>query len=432
MNLFLFIVLLVLMFSGVPVYLSLCFSSLLTLMFFTNIDLMMVVQRLLGGVDKFALLSVPFFILGANVMKTGGIGVRIIGFAKAIVGGYRGGMAYTTEVASMFFGAVSGSSPATVVAIGGLMYPALKEHNYESGFSAGLIASSGSVALLIPPSVTAIIYASLTGASVGALFIAGLGAGIVYGLCFIVHCFIYATKNKIKVYNKYTWKDKLYAIKEAAWALGVPIIIVGGIYGGICTPTEAAGISTVYAILVSVFIYREMNWDSFQNCMKDSVKTTAQVMILIASASLFAWLLTIGQMPQNFTRFIISLNLSPLGLIGVICVFMLIAGCFIDGSSAMLIIMPLVAPVVRQMGIDMVYLGIVFITTVAIGMFTPPFGLNLFVAKSITGASMTDIFKGVLPFVVVSLVALILIVLFPEISLFLPRLFYGLPTYYYG
>lgn len=432
MNVFLFVTLFIMMLSGVPVYLALCIPTLLSFFIFTDLNLMVVIQRLFGGVDKFALLSVPFFILGANVMKNGGIGRRIVEWAQAIVGGYRGGMAYTTELASMFFGAVSGSSPSTVVAIGGLLYPALKEKNYGPGFATGLIASSGSVALLIPPSVTAIIYATLTGVSVGALFIAGLGAGIIYGLCFMAYCYIYAKRHNIGTEGTYTWRDKLRKTKDAAWALGVPVIIVGGIYGGICTPTEASGISTIYAILVSMFIYREMNWKSFITTLVASAKTTAQVMILIASASVFAWLLTVGQMPQAFTKAIIDLNLPPLGFIFVICILMLIAGCFIDGSSAMMIIMPLTLPITRQLEIDMVYLGIVFITTVAIGMFTPPFGLNLFVAQPITGEKMSTIMKGVMPFVVVSILALILIVLFPEISLFLPKLFYGSSSFVYG
>ena len=415
----------ILLFAGVPVYIALGLPSLVCLLFFSNTDLMMISQRMIGGIDKFALLSVPFFIMGANVMKNGGIGTRIVNWARVMVGAAPGGLAATTEVASMFFGAVSGSSPSTVVAIGGLLFPELAKSKYSKGFSVGLITSSGSVALLIPPSITAIIYATLTNASIGELFIAGLGAGIVYGLCFLVYIFIYAKRHNIAPDPKTTARQKLRATLDAGWALGVPVIIIGGIYTGICTPTEASGLSTIYALVVSCFIYREMSWKSFKETLFASVKTTSQVMILMCAASVFAWVLTVGQMPQQFSEWVSTMNLSPLAFLGIICVYMLIAGCFIDGVSAFMIILPMVLPMASSLNINLVHLGIIMITTVAIGMFTPPFGLNLFVAQPIAGGKMSEIFRGVMPFVLVSIVALILIVLFPEISLVLPNLVYA-------
>lgn len=423
---FLFTTLFALLFLGVPVFVCLSLSALLTLALFTDAPLMITAQRLLGGVDKFALMAVPFFILGANVMKFGGIARRILGWAHGFVGGLKGGLALTTEVACMFFGAVSGSSPATVVAIGGLMHPALKEGKYEDGFSVGLIASSGSVALLIPPSISAIVYGSVTGASVGALFMAGLGAGIIYGLLYQIYCYWYARKADIPVSEKTSWAEKWKITKEAAWALGVPIIIVGGIYAGIFTPTEASGISAIYAILVSMFIYREMDLKSLWKTCVVSAESTAQTMILLAAASLFGYALTVGQVPQNLARAIVSMELGPIGFLLMINVILIIAGMFIDGSSAIIIIAPLVYPIAMQLGIDPIHLGVIMVANAAIGMFTPPFGMNLFVAQPVTGVSMAKIIQGVFPFVIISLIALMIITYIPGISLVIPRMVYGM------
>ncbi len=409
---------------GVPIFVALCLPSLISLIMFTNFDLMIISQRMIGGIDKFSLLSVPFFIMGANVMKNGGIGRRIVEWAGTMVGGARGGLAITVEVASMFFGAVSGSSPATVVAIGGLMYPTLMKNKYPKGFTVGLIAAGGSVALLIPPSITAIMYATMTGASVGELFIAGLGAGLLYGLCFLAYIYFYVRKYNIPSGAKTTLRDKLLATKNAGWALGVPVIIIGGIYTGFCTPTEASGLSTVYAMVVSMLIYREMDWKNFKATLYASVKTTAQTMILLCAASVFAWLLTVGQAPQAFSNWVVEQNMSAINFLIIISIYMLITGMFMSGVSAFMIILPMVIPMISALNIDLVHLGLIMITTVAIGMFTPPFGLNLFVAQPICNVPMIAVFKGVMPYVIISLVALVLIVAFPQISLFLPNLFY--------
>jgi len=422
---FLFITLFVLLFLGVPVFVCLSLSALLTLALFTNTPLMVTAQRMLGGVDKFALMAVPFFIFGANVMKFGGIAKRILNWAHAFVGGLKGGLSLTTELACMFFGAVSGSSPATVVAIGGLMYPALKEGKYDDGFSVGLITSSGSVALLIPPSISAIVYGSVTGASVGALFMAGLGAGIIYGLFYLVYCYWFARKTGVPVSEKMPWSEKWKITKEAAWALGVPVIIMGGIYAGIFTPTEASGISAIYAVLVSMFIYKEMDLKTLWKTCVVSAESTAQTMILLAAASLFGYALTVGQVPQNLTKFMISMNLGPVGFLLMINIILIIAGMFIDGSSAIIIIAPLVYPIAMQLGIDPIHLGVIMVANAAIGMFTPPFGMNLFVAQPVTGVSMTKIIKGVMPFIVISLIALMVITYVPEISLIIPNMVYG-------
>ncbi len=424
MNIFLIVAMFLLLFLGTPIFAALCLPTVAAIMLFTNNEITVVAMKMFGGIDKFSLLSVPFFILAANIMKNGGIGRRIVNWAGAMVGDTTGGLAFTTEVASMFFGAVSGSSPSTVVAIGGLMYPGLREKNYPKGFALGLIASSGSVALLIPPSITAIMYCTMTNASVGELFMAGLTAGLVYGLVFLIYIYIYAKAKHIPTEPKTTWAQKGRATLDALWALGVTIIIIGGIYTGICTPTEASGLSCVYGLFVSFFIYKEMDKKLFIETLVASIKTTAQTMILMAAAAAFAWLLTVGGLPQLFSAWMATLDITPLGFLALLCVYMLIAGMFIDGVSAFMIILPIVMSTVTALGIDLIHLGVIMITTVCIGMFSPPFGLNLFVAQPISDASMAEIYKGAYPFFIISLVALVVIVLVPEVSLALPNLLY--------
>lgn len=421
----LFLLLFLMLLFAAPVFVALSFSSLMSFSFFSNMNLMVIMQRMLGGIDKFSLISVPFFILGANVMKNGGIANRILIWVRVWVGHLRGGIAFSTEVACMFFGAVSGSSPATVVAIGGLMYPALKKNGYHEGFATGLITSSGSVALLIPPSISAIIYGAVTGVSVGALFMAGVGAGLLYGLFYLWYSAWYAYKNKIPQDKRTSWKERGKATKEAAWALGIPVIIMGGIYGGIFTPTEASGVSAVYAILVSMFIYREMDFKKLLKTCIDSAETTAQVMMLLAAASAFGWILTVGQVPQALGNWLASANVTRVTFLLLTNVILLIAGMFIDGSSAIIIMVPLLYPLSIKLGINPVHYGVIMVANAAIGMFTPPFGMNLFVAQPITGNKMIAIIRGVMPFVLISIIALIIITYWSSLSLFLPRLVYG-------
>ena len=277
----LFIALFVLLFLGTPVFVALGLSAVLALVGFSDLPLMGVAQRLINGVDKFSLLAVPFFIFAANVMKNGGIAKRIMNWAKTMVGSSRGSLAVTTEVSCMFFGAVSGSSPATVVAMGSMMYPELIKEKYPKRFSLGLITAAGSVAILIPPSINMIVYGTVTGASVGALFMGGIGAGLIYGLAYIVYCLWYAKKYNIPKGKKSTGREKWAATKDAAWALGVPVIIMGGIYSGVCTPTEASGVSALYAIIISMLVYREMDLKQLWKTCIDSVKACAQVMVML-------------------------------------------------------------------------------------------------------------------------------------------------------
>lgn len=419
-----FLLLAFLLLMSVPIYIALSGSTLLSFALVSDMPLVGVMQRLFGGIDKFALLAIPFFILGARAMESGGIARRILRLANLMVGGYRGGLALGTALACLFFGALCGSAPATVVAIGGLMYGSLCDKGYGTDFSTGLVTSTASVALLIPPSVTMILYGAITGVSVGELFVAGFGSGIILAICFMVYSWIYARKNQIPLGQRSTWREKWEAAKDSAWALGVPALIIGGIYGGIFTPTEAAAVSAVYAIFVGMFVYRELDLRELYKICLESGATTAQIFVMIAGAMAFSWLLTIERLPQGIAQTMLGLTSSKLAILFSMNVIMLIAGMFVDGSAFILILAPLFLPIATKVGVDPVHLGIITTLNAAIGMFTPPFGLNLFVAGSVTGLPFSRIVKGVLPFIFVSLVALAIVTLVPEISLWLPNLLY--------
>ncbi len=413
------------LFGSVPIFVALGLSTLLVLMFIVAPAPEIMIQRLFGGIDRFALMSMPFFILAANIMREGGLADRILEWTRAIVGSLRGGVALTTELACMFFGALSGSSPATVVAIGTIMYPELIAKKYGKAFATGLITASGSVALVIPPSITLIVYGATTGTSVGALFIGGIGAGVVYGLFFLAYCLYYARKHQLPGGEPTSPARIWRTTVEAIWALGVPIIILGGIYAGVFTPTEAAGISVVYALFVSMVIYREMTLSQLYEVCVTSAITIAQILVLVSCAAAFGWLLTVGQVPQQLAAAVLGISESPLFFLLVVNIIFLVAGMFVDGTAAIIILAPLVFPLSAQMGINPVHLGVLMVTNLAIGMFTPPFGLNLFVGSAVTKLSVVRVIPGVLPFIVVSLVALAVITYLPEVTLFLPRLVYG-------
>jgi len=420
----LLIILLIFLFSSMPIFVALTFSSLIAIMFYTNIPAMVMVQRLFGGIDKFALMSLPFFILAADLMDTGGLSQRILRWARTLVGHLHGGLGMATQVACMFFGALSGSSPATVIAVGKLMYPELVKQEYPKNFATGLIVSSGSVALLIPPSITLIIYATVTGVSVSSLFLAGIGAGLLYGLVSLIYVYFFARKHDLPRNEKASFQELLAATKDASWSLMIPVIILGGIYLGILTPTEAAGFSAIYALFVGMVVYKELDFKNLlQVCIK-SATTSAQVLIVVAAAQAFGWLLTVGQVPQMLTKGILAYASTPIMFLLLVNILLLIAGMFMDGVASIIILAPLLYPIANKLGIDPIHFGIVVVTNLCIGQFTPPFGLNLFVANGITGLPIGKLARGVVSFVAVSIIALLIITYVPQISLFLPNLAY--------
>lgn len=425
MTIILFLALFFLILISVPLYIALGGSPLIAFYISGEELPLAAIQRMFDGIDKFALMAIPFFILAANVMKNGGMARRIVNMANALVGGYNGGLAFTTVVACMFFGALCGSSPATVAAIGGIVYPPLIEANYGRSFSTGLVTSSSAVALLIPPSITMIVYGAVAGVSVGALFMAGFGAGVIYGILFVVYSIFYARRHQVTLQTKSSLKEILIAFKNAVWDLGVAVIITGGIYAGVFTATEAAAISAVYAIFVSMAIHRELDFKGLYQSSLDAAKTTSMVMIMIAGASSLSWALLVGGIPQALTIAMLGLTESPALILLMMVVVMLIAGMFMDGTCFVLVLTPLFVPIAKSLGIDVVHLGIITVAAASIGMYTPPFGLNLFVATGITKSTFEDVVKGVWPFIGISLITMLIITYVPEISMWLPNRLYG-------
>lgn len=419
MTAFLFITLFVLLFTSIPVFIAMTASGVLSLSIFSQIPLEVIAQRMFSGIDSFSLLAVPFFILAANVMKGGGMSRRIIDVADKLVGHLHGGLAIATVISCMFFGALSGSSPATVIAIGGLLLPELVNAGYGEKFSLGLITATPAIAVIIPPSIGMIIYGTVTGVSIGDLFIGGVGPGIVWGVVTMAYCYIYARRKKVPVKEPATLKELFTALKDAGWALGVPAIIIGGIYGGIFTPTESAVVAAIYAIVVSLFIYKEMDFKGLMEQSIDSAVGTAQIMVLLAAASVFSWILTREQVPQALAQSLMSITNSKIAILLMMNIILLIAGMFIDAASIQTILSPLFLPVALNYGIDPVHLGIIMVVNGAIGMATPPFGLNIFVATSISEKPIGTIIKGVIPFIILSLITMAIVTYIPEVTMFL-------------
>ena len=356
-------------------------------------------------------------------MDTGGLSSRILNVARALVGHVTGGMAMTTQLASMFFGALSGSSPATVMAIGKIMNGELARTGYSKSFISGLLASSGSVSLIIPPSITLIIYAAaVPNVSVGKLFMAGLGAGIVYGLVSIVYIYIYSRKNNIPRDPKASMKELTHSLIDAAWALMIPVIILGGIYSGLCTATEAAGISAIYAAFVGLVIYRELDFSKIMQACAATARSCGEILVLVAAAQALGWMLTRGQVPQMITTFIADNITSQILFLLLVNLVLLVMGMFMEGVASIIIVAPLIYPAAIALGVDPIHLGTIMISNLAIGMFTPPFGMNIFVTSSITKADMVEMLPGIARFFIVDLIALLLITYIPQISLFLPNL----------
>lgn len=418
----LLISLLLLFVSSAPITVALGGAGFLSILLGSDTEPMVVIQRLVGGIDSFSLMALPFFILAANLMDTGGLSKRLLNWCRALVGHVCGGIAMATQLASMFFGALSGSSPATIIAIGKLMYPEMVERKYPKRFISGLLASSGSVALIIPPSITIIIFCTTTGASVGKCFIAGLTAGVIFGVSSLLYIYFYAKKLDLPRDKKASAQQLWKATKEAFAALMVPVIILGGIYSGLCTPTDAAALSAVYAMIVGLFIYKEMSFKQLWKVLVESAVGCAQVLVLISSATILAWVLTVSQLSTVVTNTLLGGVSSKFVFLLIINLILLVMGMFMDGSAAILILAPLVYPMAMSLGVDPVHLCIIMIANLAIGMYTPPFGMNLFVTNSITKMDMMEMLPGVWPFLGVNLLSLLIITYCPSVIMFLPNM----------
>jgi C4-dicarboxylate transporter DctM subunit len=402
-----------------PIFIILLVTSMLALAFVMNVPLTAVPQMMFGAIDKFSLLAVPFFIFAGEILSNGGISERLMRWVESLLGAVRGSVALTTVGTCEFFGAISGSSPATVAAVGKTLYPALRQGGYDERFSLGLVTSCGAIAGIIPPSITMILYGAAAEESVAKLFIAGVLPGILVGVFTACYILYYAYARDLMPTERFSARRLAQRTRESIWAILAPVIILGTIYGGICTPTESAGIACVYAVLVTRFLYRTLTWRRLLELSVSSAILTAQIMIIVAASGVFSWLLTISGVPQAIVRFIADQQVSPVMLLLAINVFLLMVGCFIDPGSAVLVLTPLLVPIVKHAGIDPVHFGIIVTVNLSIGMFTPPFGLNLFVAQGLFQVPVGRIIRGVAPFLVIQLAALLVITYVPWLSLYL-------------
>ncbi len=383
------------------------------------------VQKAIGGINHSTLLAIPFFILAAQLMGSGQIASRLTGLVKALVGHTRGGMGYTVIGGSMAFGSVSGSAPATVAAMGRMVYPEMRRAGFSEKFSLGLLVASAETALLIPPSITFIIYGWMTGSSIARLFAGGLAVGLVLGLAFAILVKLAAKRSGLEPHGRTTASEKLAALRAAGWALGMPVIILGGIYGGVFTPTEAAAVSVVYAILVEAFVYRNLTFAKLVEITEKSAISTATIFILLAMGGILAFFITLAQVPAEISAFLTAIDAGPLTFLLAVNVCFLIAGMFIDPNSALLILVPPLYPVATALGIDPIHFGIVVTLNIGLGMITPPFGLDIFVASSTLDKPVMSIIRGVWPFIAANIVVLAIITYIPSISLFIPNLLFG-------
>ena len=412
----------VLLCLGVPIYLIFLAATVVAL-WASSLSATMIPQNIFGSIDSFTLLAVPFFIFAGELMGRGGIAVRLVDWVTEMFGGVRGSLGLATVTSCEIFGTMSGSSPATVAAIGRLMYPALLKNNYDEKFSLGLITSTGAIATVIPPSILMIVYGASAEVSVAKLFLGGFLPGMLIGLFMAVYIVWYARRRRLETTRRFSPAAFARSSINAIWALGVPIVILGGIYSGIFPPTEAAGIAGIYGILVSAFVYRDIGWTYIWEIAVNSAVVTAQLLIIVAGSTVFTWYLTVSGVPQVVTEFIQSLHAPRWGLLLAINTFLIIVGGLIDPTSATLVLTPLLLPLVKAVGVDPVHFGIILTVNLSMGMFTPPFALNIFMVQALFGAPTSKIYPGLVPFILIQILALMFITYIPEFSLFLPRLF---------
>ena len=390
-----------------------------------NANMLISVKEMFSSINKFPLAAIPFFILAGNLMETGGISRRLVEFAKSIVGGVQGGLPMTCVLTCMIFAAVSGSSVATTFAIGAILIPALIKHNYPVGYAAALQATSAELGVIIPPSIPMILYGVSAEVSIGELFIAGFGPGLFIGLALMLFVHLYC---RWKGWGKNDGDGRLKfgaAAWQASWALLMPVIILGGIYGGIFTPTEASAVAVFYALIVGMVIYREIKLADLMVILRKSVMSSAVIMFIIANAGLFAFLITRAGVPEAIGRYLEAVLQSPaLFLLGVNAALFVI-GMFIETSAAIIVLAPILAPVAIHFGIDPVHFGLIMVVNLALGMITPPFGVNLFAACTVAKISLDKIVGYLIPFVLVILGCLMVVTYVPQLSLFLRDLVYA-------
>jgi tripartite ATP-independent transporter DctM subunit len=409
---------------GVPIGFGLGLSSLIALLAWQDIPLVVIVQRTFTGIDIFPIMAVPLFILAGELIKAGNMMSALLNLSNLLVGHIRGGLAHVNVVVSMFFGGVTGSAVADTSALGSIEIPMMRKAGYDAAFSAAITCASAIIGPIIPPSILMVVYAlAVPNVGVGALFLGGVIPGLVVGLSLLVANYYLAVKrNYPKEDYQLSFGNLIRMLRKTVWALLMPVIIIGGIISGAFTATEAAGIAVLYALIVGLFISRDLNLNNIVHALFRSSVTAGSVLIIVAFANLFAWLLTTQQVPQKTAALLLGLTQNPYMFLLLINILLLILGCFVEGAAAIIIIAPIFAPIAVKLGIDPLHFGIVFVINLCIGLITPPLGLTLFVGCGIADISLEEISKAVVPFLIVEIAVLFLITYVPAIPLFLPNL----------
>lgn len=406
---------------GTPIFVLLLAGAILTFAFFLTVSPVAIHQIMFGGLENYALLAIPFFIFAGELMGGAGIADRLIVWVLALIGRVPGSLGVATVGASTLIGAISGASVATVAAVGKSLYPSLIRDGYGARFSSGLVSSSGAIDILIPPSIAMILYGAAAEQSIPKLFIAGVLPGLLFALMMAAFVVVRAIQLDIPRSGRFDLRNFLCTSWGALPALFMPAFVLGIIYFGYSSPTEAGGFACLYAMIVGRYVYRTMSWNDVLQAAARAAMLTAQILVIVATAALFSWILTISGIPRAMTEWLQGLQLAPWSFLMAVNIILLIVGCFLDPTSAILVLTPLLMPLVKSVGVDPIHFGIVMCANLAIGMFTPPFGLNIFVARSVLGVPLETIYRGVLPFAVVQIAALLIVTYWPDLSLFLTR-----------
>jgi C4-dicarboxylate transporter DctM subunit len=412
----------ILLVMGMPIFTVLMAAASVALIYVLDLPLGLIQTELFGSADNYNLVAVPFFMLAGAIMSVGGISERLVNWVLSLFGGLRGSLGLTTVGACTVFSAISGSSAATVAAIGRMLYPSLLEKGYPVAVASGFLAASGAIDVVIPPSIAMILYGVAAEESIRYLFIGGILPGLLMAALMAAYIYFTARRLGIREGGKFSLANVGRTTRQGAWALGMPIIILGGIYTGVFSPTEAAGVACLYAIVVAVFIHRDLTWSGLWKVTLESVILTAQVLIIVAAAALFARLLTIAGVPQGIATWIQEMQLSPIMVMLLINILLLAVGCVVDPASAILVLAPILKPIVVQAGIDPIHFGVVMTVNLSIGMFTPPFGLNIFVIQGMFKVPLPTLYRGLVPVIGVNLLALAIITAWPGLTLWLVRL----------
>jgi C4-dicarboxylate transporter DctM subunit len=412
----------VLLILGLPIFLVLLVTCIVAVLFVADVPTEAIQTYMFGSLDNFPLLAVPFFVLAGEIMAQGGIARRVVVWVMSLIGGVRGSLAVTTVAASELFGAMAHTAVGTVVAVGRMIHPSLRENGYNERFAVGLIASSGAIAVVIPPSIAMILYSLSAQQSAVALFTAGILPSLLIGFVDAAYVMAYARIKTVPLTARVRWDAVWKSTKEASWSIGTVAVIFGGIYGGAFTPTEAAGVAVIYSLFVTMVVHREVGLADLWRIIESSVFLISQILMIVTAAGLYSWLLTTSGIPQQIVATINAMQLPAWALLLSINVVLLVMGSFLEPPAAILILTPLMLPIVQAVGINPIHFGIIMAVNLSIGMYTPPFGLNLFASQAVFNTPLGSIYVGVLPFVLINFATLMIITYVPWISMVLLQL----------